>query len=489
MILSSLAVVYINTAATRAAGQASISNVYDVYGSATNSNSSNAEQLGKGFVNALVIVLVICAMTFVIVLLYKYRCMKILICYMMLSTILLLGFLSSVMFNTAVQAYGLTIDAISFYWTIFNFAAVGTMAIFWQKGIPAYISQFYSIMTSVIVAWQLSYFDAWTAWLLLILLALYDLFAVLSPCGPLKALVKLMQRPNAPEMPGLLYEANLPVAARRRSPEDRTIPATTGIQPTADQHLDPMIEHIESHPEEHMHDDTINSLVQLPANDSHANGITESVDRESDARNPLEPIVIADPNEVTGLIPLALAKMYKLPPVENYELDWMPDAHGNSTQNTFTPQQLQSLVRVHFPVAGGRIREHPVQARNEEIRYDIFDRNGVLKRTLFVTDDGRVFEVLSEEGKDKNNIKLGLGDFIFYSVLVSEAAVYSFTTFAACTLVILAGLGVTLLLLAMYGQALPALPVSIFLGVIFFLLTRYFIQPWTEAILIQSFYV
>ena len=59
------------------------------------------------------------------------------------------------------------------------------------------------------------------------------------------------------------------------------------------------------------------------------------------------------------------------------------------------------------------------------------------------------------------------GDFIFYSVLVSKAAQYSFATFIACFLVILAGLGGTLVLLSVYHQALPALPISIFLGVVF----------------------
>lgn len=75
-------------------------------------------------------------------------------------------------------------------------------------------------------------------------------------------------------------------------------------------------------------------------------------------------------------------------------------------------------------------------------------------------------------------IKLGLGDFIFYSVLVGRAAMYDFMTVYACYLAIVAGLGVTLMLLAFYQKALPALPVSVLLGVLFYLLTRLLLETF-----------
>lgn len=75
-------------------------------------------------------------------------------------------------------------------------------------------------------------------------------------------------------------------------------------------------------------------------------------------------------------------------------------------------------------------------------------------------------------------IKLGLGDFIFYSVLVGRAAMYDFTTVYACYLAIIAGLGATLLLLAFFRRALPALPISVALGVVFYLLTRFLLEEF-----------
>ena len=77
-----------------------------------------------------------------------------------------------------------------------------------------------------------------------------------------------------------------------------------------------------------------------------------------------------------------------------------------------------------------------------------------------------------------DGIKLGLGDFIFYSVLVGRAAMYDWLTVFACYLAIIAGLGATLICLALYQAALPALPISITLGVVFYFLARWVLEPF-----------
>lgn len=163
----------------------------------------------------------------------------------------------------------------------------------------------------------------------------------------------------------------------------------------------------------------------------------------------------------------------------------------------FTPTQLRALVQAVFPKNGAKIVKQPRRALpgDNHYRYGIIGSDGSLKRILFVEKNGKVFEELDDDddseggGRFSNTIKLGLGDFIFYSVLVAKSAQYSFTCFMSSFLVVLAGLGGTLVLLAVYKHALPALPISIALAVVFYVFTRFIIQPYIEAIMLTPFYV
>ena len=151
----------------------------------------------------------VAALTFLMVALYYFNCMRFLYGYMLLSSTSLLGVLGGIMWFMAVRRWELVIDQFTFFFVLANFALVGVTAIFYQKGLPTGLTQAYLVLVSVIMAWELKQlFPVWTTFALLVALALYDLCAVLTPCGPLKLLVGLVMREGRP-LPGLLYEANV----------------------------------------------------------------------------------------------------------------------------------------------------------------------------------------------------------------------------------------------------------------------------------------
>jgi presenilin 1 len=306
---------------------------YEVFDTSNSQADPTSVRLEKSFVNSLTIVLFLAIATFGIILLYKYKFMKVLVGYMMFSSVVLLGMMGGLLSLTVLQQLELPCDSFVFYFMSYNFAIVGVVSIFYQRGVPVAMTQGYLVLTAVLMAWQLSNFEEWTGWCLLVTLAMYDLCAVLTPCGPLKMLVSLMQEDGAEPMPGLLFEADLPNPAKQ---------------------------------------ETKKSFTQADFGVDNAHDETE------------------------------------------------------------------------------------------------------------ISDGG--------DGERRNTIKLGLGDFVFYSVLVSRAATAGFVPFVSSFLVILIGLGVTLMLLAIYEMALPALPVSIALGTMFYFVAIVFVVPFLEVVAANSIY-
>ncbi|KAK7265866.1 hypothetical protein RJT34_33490 [Clitoria ternatea] len=380
--------------------------------------------------NSLAFVVVVTFATFVLVLLFYFRCTRFLKLYMGFSAFVVLGFLGGEISLFLIQHFSTPLDCITFFLVLCNFAVVGVLAVFMSK-MAIFVTQGYLVVIGMLVAYCFTMLPEWTTWAMLVAMALYDLAAVLLPVGPLRLLVELAMSRDE-EIPALVYEAR-PVnqdsleardfVAQRRLWRDRRVENSNLIS-----------------------DSNLNNNMVL------GHGVDNAESQSVSGENP-----VSGSNDV-ALDDVNLAG-------ENASL--------NSNLNSGASNGSQSfgnLVRAEE----GRVRAHETDA---DLSVPLIDRG--LNVQLHRVEDAMSTENLWLEGiglGSSGAIKLGLGDFIFYSVLVGRAAMYDFMTVYACYLAIIAGLGVTLMLLALYQKALPALPVSIALGVLFYFLTRLLLE-------------
>lgn len=136
---------------------------------------------------------------------------------------------------------------------------------------------------------------------------------------------------------------------------------------------------------------------------------------------------------------------------------------------------IYDLVAVLAPCGPLKILVETAQQRQEPIPALLYNTLAY----MFMADQETPIEEKNEEQpKKRKGVKLGLGDFIFYSVLIGRAALFNMLTVFTVFIAIVTGLFLTLLLLAIFRKALPALPISIFLGLTFFFLSKTFLLPY-----------
>lgn len=96
-----------------------------------------------------------------------------------------------------------------------------------------------------------------------------------------------------------------------------------------------------------------------------------------------------------------------------------------------------------------------------------------------------------EQAEEENEgFELGMGDYIFYCVLIGRAtAKGDWITILACFVAILFGLCLIITLSSIYKRALPALPLSIGFGIVFYLCTAQTITPFLDELSVQQIFI
>ncbi|TMW57213.1 hypothetical protein Poli38472_003138 [Pythium oligandrum] len=446
---------------------------YLVFGNAE--QKGGAETFGLSLVNALVIIGAIALLTFGMALLYKFNCVKFLTGYIMFASTAILSFVGGQLIDSVINdQFQWAVDWPSFLYVMINFGVVGVISIFYQKGTSKFIQNGYLVMVSVILAWEFSMWPMWTTLIFCFMFAIYDLCAVLTPCGPLKCLIALIQEKQAP-LPGLIYEADVrdgvsheaAQANRNKGTTGRTSSQTSAASSRSSNPPQP------EQPRQ-LHSEPRPQARSQPRSEPRSEPRSQPRLEPRSEPRPVDP----RPAPVPGR-PRNVAES----DFTTHECETMEELIEllKRFYETFSPEDTWKAQQV----------ADKFFATQDRLWYLIFHKYYVCSCSMDIPcpvqarHEARARRQ-QEEDEDDKTIKLGLGDFIFYSVLVGRAAIFDFSTFAAAFLCIVMGLGGTLFLLSVLHKALPALPISIFLATFFYFWTQYLFVDFCDFVMSQS---
>ena len=148
--------------------------------------------------------------------------------------------------------------------------------------------------------------------------------------------------------------------------------------------------------------------------------------------------------------------------------------HNNSNLHRESEQKI-SFSKTHLE-------------KNASLPNDLDGKRERKKSADQKSSEGSVEELIDE----KRGFKIGLGDLVFYSVLVGRAADVShgnWVIIVSCFMAILMGLCVTSIILGIVRRALPALPISIFIGLAFYFSSQYMIAPYIEFLNVNNLFI
>ncbi|KAH6586189.1 hypothetical protein BASA50_000654 [Batrachochytrium salamandrivorans] len=144
----------------------------------------------------------------------------------------------------------------------------------------------------------------------------------------------------------------------------------------------------------------------------------------------------------------------------------------------------------HYIATTDQLEQRPLQAdfNQGNIEMNSLDRSQPYPSSSAARgrEEGQVPEVEGDNDDDgENGLKLGLGDFVFYSVLVGRASLFDWITTMSTIVAVTAGLSMTIFLLAVYRKPLPALPFSIAFGILFYFLSAITLTPFLDHLVIR----
>ena len=282
---------------------------------------------------------------------------------------------------------------------------------------PQIVTQLFLILISILTSLVFRYLPDWTVWILLILLVIYDACVVLCPGGLLNLLLKKSEE-RGDAIPALIYST----AA--------------------------YFWHEKSDDEESEHEEDENENENQDNNDENQENINDENKYDGEEEDGTDDEIDTEGEDQNK-------------PQEQIELERQP-AHQMPLPDIDTPLVDQN-------VDDNADNDQEQQQENGE-RNDPENPNNKKKKN----------KKKKMSGRENDGIKLGLGDFVFYGILITRAARIGWDITVLCIFAVILGLSLTLIVLAIFERPLPALPFSLVLGIIFFIIGTMTFRQFSE---------
>ena len=197
--------------------------------------------------NSLFLLSTVIFATILFLVLFRFSCRRVALGILIGFFLVVTMCVPVLMLRELCRLYSLPLDWLSLIIFAYNFAATGTILVYWEdlrqtfertaedattadsdsramtrvSSLEApiwwldFLTHAYLLLQCVCISWLFTCMHEWTVWGTLILLVLWDLFAVLTPCGPLKYITDLQAKralrgEEAFQLPpGLIYKTSL----------------------------------------------------------------------------------------------------------------------------------------------------------------------------------------------------------------------------------------------------------------------------------------
>ncbi|KAL1436581.1 hypothetical protein MTO96_049484 [Rhipicephalus appendiculatus] len=458
---------------------------------------------GNAFGFLVMIMIVNCALVY----LYKAGYYGIIKAWMITGSGALLFLMGYYYMGRLAIYFNAPVDYVTCSLFIWNVGATGITALYYDG--PFLMQQGYLVYISVLLAVTLEEsFPEAMSWILLVLVSAWDIFAVLCVLGPLRILLETAKERDEPLFPALVFSTSSAwcYAIRRSSMSlmhvHSSCEAINGRHRSlANKEL--LQSDLACQPPDFSGEVTskhagrasqasfsIQSGIVLAADEPRStSGSREMEDSTVSYKSTL--LQFSEPNEVTDP-PCSSDKVRECRNELNVRTaaestDGKGSTPTHSAANTAVPEDHAGLHLVqpdsYHDAGGGAVEGQSLQdaglsAPPPTAVSHRCPQHGRAHHRSRVNRSQAERELRAEMSGDRG-MKMGLGDFIFYSLLVGKASRHGTAlTLIACYVSIIVGILLTLALLVLLQKPLPALPFSISLGIAAYFSSSLLAEPF-----------